>query len=364
MDLVTPESLGYTHGAAEGAPLPLLVPAGAVLLTGRRAVVYVEVPGSDGLAFEGREVVLGPRAGEHYLVVRGLAEGERVVVQGAFKLDSALQIQARPSMMLPHGAAAGSVEVSAAAARDLRAIEAAWAEVRLAAGDLAAAREAFAALLQAVESLSESEFEGQALGLWREFDAALGNDAAQGAGVRDERELREMVEATARDMQLLRAGFGEHAPAAREVRAADGATAESLRALWRAYLDVAAALAQDTRAQAQPLLAAVDALPEGLGDTAALAAAARGLAGAADLAAQRAALAPTSGALRALLEGWRVEGLEAWLVHCPMAFDGEGADWLAPTAEVRNPYFGAEMPRCGSVRRALHPGPAEGSHGH
>ena len=50
-----------------------------------------------------------------------------------------------------------------------------------------------------------------------------------------------------------------------------------------------------------------------------------------------------------------VAGLEAWVVHCPMAFDGEGADWLSATPEVLNPYFGAQMLRCGTVRRALHP---------
>ena len=43
--------------------------------------------------FEGREVTLGPRAGAWYLVREGLAEGEEVVVRGAFKLDSELQIR-------------------------------------------------------------------------------------------------------------------------------------------------------------------------------------------------------------------------------------------------------------------------------
>ena len=44
-------------------------------------------------------MTLGPRAGEHYLVKEGLAEGELVVKKGNFKIDSALQIQAKPSMM-------------------------------------------------------------------------------------------------------------------------------------------------------------------------------------------------------------------------------------------------------------------------
>jgi len=82
---------------------PLVIPRSAPLITGRRAVVYVEVPGRDRPTYEGRAVILGPRAGEYYTVVAGLSEGERVVVNGAFKLDAELQIRARPSMMSPEG---------------------------------------------------------------------------------------------------------------------------------------------------------------------------------------------------------------------------------------------------------------------
>jgi hypothetical protein len=66
-----------------------------------RAVVYVEKPEAEHPTFEGVEVVLGPRAGDYYIVRSGLAEGQRVVTQGNFKIDSALQIQAKPSMMSP-----------------------------------------------------------------------------------------------------------------------------------------------------------------------------------------------------------------------------------------------------------------------
>ncbi|MEA3409045.1 MAG: efflux RND transporter periplasmic adaptor subunit [Candidatus Eisenbacteria bacterium] len=84
-----------------GGRAPLVIPATAPLLTGKRAVVYVELKDADAPTFEGREVTLGPRAGDFYIVVEGLAEGERVVTEGAFKLDSALQIRAKPSMMSP-----------------------------------------------------------------------------------------------------------------------------------------------------------------------------------------------------------------------------------------------------------------------
>jgi Cu(I)/Ag(I) efflux system membrane fusion protein len=97
MPLVTAESLGY---AGQGpANAPLLVQASAVLKTGKRAVVYVEQTGTEQPTYEGREVELGMRVGNFYIVDRGLEEGERVVTHGSFKLDAELQIQAKPSMM-------------------------------------------------------------------------------------------------------------------------------------------------------------------------------------------------------------------------------------------------------------------------
>jgi Cu(I)/Ag(I) efflux system membrane fusion protein len=92
------------HGSSEtarGIDPPLVVPASAPLWTGARSVVYVRLPGRSEPTFSGREVILGPRAGHYYLVVSGLVEGEQVVTNGNFKIDSALQIQARPSMMNP-----------------------------------------------------------------------------------------------------------------------------------------------------------------------------------------------------------------------------------------------------------------------
>jgi len=99
MPLVRAETLGYV--ADEQAEKPLVIPDTAPLITGRRAVVYVEVPGAAEPTYEGREIVLGPRAGDFFIVRSGLAAGERVVTRGAFKIDSALQIRAQPSAMSP-----------------------------------------------------------------------------------------------------------------------------------------------------------------------------------------------------------------------------------------------------------------------
>lgn len=103
MPLVKAEELGYSTQTASDVNAPLVIPSTAPMITGKRAVVYVEIPNDDGTVFEGREVELGPRAGDFYVVKSGLEEGERVVINGTFKIDSELQIQAKPSMMSPEG---------------------------------------------------------------------------------------------------------------------------------------------------------------------------------------------------------------------------------------------------------------------
>ena len=73
---------GLNASSADGV---LSVPETAVIDTGSRKVVYVEA--SPGL-FEGRAVTLGPRAGDSYPVLAGLAPGERIAAAGAFLIDA------------------------------------------------------------------------------------------------------------------------------------------------------------------------------------------------------------------------------------------------------------------------------------
>ena len=39
--------------------------------------------------------------------------------------------------------------------------------------------------------------------------------------------------------------------------------------------------------------------------------------------------------------------------HCPMYNNNKGADWLSEKKEISNPYFGKEMPTCGTVKEEL-----------
>jgi Cu(I)/Ag(I) efflux system membrane fusion protein len=79
--------LGRLASAPEGAVLT--VPESAVIDTGKDKIVYVEAePG----VFEGRRVVLGPRSGDLFPVLEGLAPGEKVAKTGAFLIDAESRI--------------------------------------------------------------------------------------------------------------------------------------------------------------------------------------------------------------------------------------------------------------------------------
>jgi len=86
-----------------GAGRKLMVPASAVLDTGERKVVFVDL-GSGVL--DRRDIDAGERFGDRIAVLRGLKEGERVVASANFLIDSESQLR---------GAITGSGSPAAAA---------------------------------------------------------------------------------------------------------------------------------------------------------------------------------------------------------------------------------------------------------
>lgn len=77
----------------------LLVPKSAVLWTGPRSIVFVQLPDTEKPTFIAREVTLGKRVGNQYIILEGLEAGEEVVTHGNFKLDGAAQLADKFSMM-------------------------------------------------------------------------------------------------------------------------------------------------------------------------------------------------------------------------------------------------------------------------
>lgn len=77
----------------------LMVPVSAVLWTGPRSLVYVKDTSADTPRFMVREVELGVKSGDYYVIEGGLDGDEQVVFNGAFRIDSEFQLADRFSMM-------------------------------------------------------------------------------------------------------------------------------------------------------------------------------------------------------------------------------------------------------------------------
>ncbi|NUQ24561.1 MAG: DUF3347 domain-containing protein [Saprospiraceae bacterium] len=71
-----------------------------------------------------------------------------------------------------------------------------------------------------------------------------------------------------------------------------------------------------------------------------------------DLAAQRVILEPLSQAVFQLAKDFGYQ-TNLYREYCPMAFDNRGAAWLSDSDSIRNPYFGDEMLKCGTVTDIL-----------
>jgi Cu(I)/Ag(I) efflux system membrane fusion protein len=260
MNLVATESLGYVVDTPKEAPL--VIPASAPLVTGTRAVVYVQVPQKEKPTFEGRQVTLGPRAGDYYLVKEGLSEGELVVTKGNFKIDASLQIQAKPSMMNP---AAGQEQVPETLEVPAAFREQVWGVVEkylslhhaLAGDDKDGAIKAAPSAIQAIEQVDMSLLSGKPHEVW--MGSVAGMNKALGA-------IKESVQ-----IEAARQGFEQ--------------LSNELIAVVRKF----------------------------------------GVA----------------------------ENRVLYRLHCPMAFNNKGADWLQSDADTLNPYFGAAMLKCGEVAEVI-----------
>jgi RND family efflux transporter MFP subunit len=83
----------------------LVIPLSGVLQSGTRQIVFVD-RGAGYL--EPRDVQLGPQAGDHYIVLKGLKAGERIVTSANFLIDSESQLQAAIGSFAPPPPGAGA----------------------------------------------------------------------------------------------------------------------------------------------------------------------------------------------------------------------------------------------------------------
>ncbi|MGH9342364.1 MAG: efflux RND transporter periplasmic adaptor subunit, partial [Terriglobia bacterium] len=83
----------------------VVIPASGVFQTGTQNIVFVDHGGG---YFEPRNVELGPRAGDQFIVLKGLKPGEHIVTSANFLIDSESQLQAALGSFAPPPPGAGA----------------------------------------------------------------------------------------------------------------------------------------------------------------------------------------------------------------------------------------------------------------
>jgi Cu(I)/Ag(I) efflux system membrane fusion protein len=99
--VLKPEMLirGFVQASSTGSSDNLIIPSSAILWTGPRSVVYIELGKSSVPTYEYREVEVAKYSNDIAYITSGLEIGERVVTKGAFVIDAAAQLNNQKSMM-------------------------------------------------------------------------------------------------------------------------------------------------------------------------------------------------------------------------------------------------------------------------
>lgn len=237
---------GTVIGSSPKASDQVVVPASAVLWTGKRSVVYLSEPGSSVPSYRFREIVLGERVGNGYLVKSGLRGGEEVVTNGAFVIDAAAQLNNQASMMNRDVLLEGSEgkpsvpdyrdEVDAGFQNDFTTMTGAYISLKDAfvATDATAAAQAAATMDQRLQQFSAALLTGEVYSFWQQQKGALEthlDNLIKSNNVEEQRQQFEFISALMID--LVRA-FGaedtlyvQHCPMAFNNKGAD----------WLAYED-------------------------------------------------------------------------------------------------------------------------------
>lgn len=270
----------------------LVVPKTAVMWTGTRAVVYVKSTTEQGINFKMREITLGPALGESYVINDGLQTGEEIAVNGTFSIDAAAQLAGKPSMMNPDGG-------------------------------------------PAMTGHNHGGMDG----------SAAGQKATSNKSASDE----------------------VFVPADVHPKSISTAFKAQLTQVYESYLKMKEAFvaseAHKVMTTASEVLAALKNVDMGLlkGDAhkvwmenlAVLDKSAKAMSKLMDIEKQRSEFAKFNIAFYQSLKTFGLEGQTAYYQYCPMAIGDKGAYWLSDNKQIRNPYFGDAMLKCGETRETL-----------
>jgi len=54
-----------------------------------------------------------------------------------------------------------------------------------------------------------------------------------------------------------------------------------------------------------------------------------------------------------LVKSFQLTHKELYVLHCPMADNNKGADWLSASSEIKNPFYGSAMLTCGELKSTI-----------
>ncbi|MCH8046601.1 MAG: DUF3347 domain-containing protein [Planctomycetes bacterium] len=229
--------------------------------------------------------------------------------------------------------------------------------------DLAKIRAAFNGLGEALRGVNSRPLTGHPRMLWKEFAMLLGNDVAEGRDVKQTREADRVYLLLKSHMRRVREQFRPHQQRVVERIEVPARFQQQLGRLWPTYLELHAALAENSQSRARraiadfkAALAAVDDKP--LGDAARatwheeraiVAESIEKLENAGDLKSLRTEMSPLSTEVSVLIRAFGFGDVgPMYELQCTMALGNRGAIWFQSDDQTRNPYFGVgdEMFKC------------------
>ena len=297
-----PDMLATGTLRAEMREHRLMVPVTAVLWTGPRSLVYVRDHEADVPTFRVREVELGPRAGDFYVIHDGLEEGEDVVFNGVFRIDSEFQLADRFSMM-NREPGTGAVPVHDHAGHGEDANDGRGADAN---GDYGAQ--------DRHDSPSTHEMDPDEV----PFDD-VPDDFRKKLTVAVQVYIRGKDAFVESDLGSAQDAFGEFRAALESIgeHGLSGSGHQAWMESYRTLHDKAGAIL-----------------------------------GAGDIGQARAAFRSLSDDLVRAVKRFGIDGV-VYRQYCPMAFDDEGGYWISDQDQIRNPYLPDTMLMCGEVIEIL-----------
>ncbi|HSP40420.1 MAG TPA: DUF3347 domain-containing protein [Gillisia sp.] len=127
---------------------------------------------------------------------------------------------------------------------------------------------------------------------------------------------------------------------------------DRIASVYQHYIHIKNALVRTDATLAQDRAKAMVADLENSEANADVATAARSISTSNDVNQQREAFSNLTKAMETELEGAIASG-EIYKQFCPMAFEGKGDSWYSNSTEIRNPYYGDKMLKCGRVEATI-----------